>query len=131
MQAWPCRTLQEKFCLIKSGQMAPPSFSNEVVFLFYGCGMETPRSQEQASGSNVVGSKNPDRRSMCSPGRRVIVANQLDLLCSPMEGIVLRGRVLPGGAVTMHQETTVPGGLVACCKDAGMSLLGDSDVCTV
>ncbi len=82
--------------------MAPLSFAKEVAFLFcqfYGCDMETPRSQERASGSNGAGS------------------------AGAIESSIWQESILPGAAVMMHQETTVPGGLIVCCKEAGTSLL--------
>ncbi len=42
----------------------------------------------------------------------------------PSETSVWPGSILPGPVMMMmHQETTVPGELIAWCKDAGISLL--------
>ncbi len=61
---------------------------------------EKKQSREQTSGSNTVGSKNPS------------------------QSFVWLKSILPGPAMMMiHQETTVPGGLIASCKKARMSLL--------
>ncbi len=60
----------------------------------------TPQSQELASESKGVGSTDPS------------------------ESFVRPGSIFFGPAVMMmHQETTVPGELIAWCKDAGISLL--------
>ncbi len=62
---------------------------------------------------------------MCSPERRFERASASDVNSKdPKECFVWLESILPDPAVMMmHQKTTVPGGLIVCCKEAGMSLL--------
>ncbi len=69
--------------------------------------MEAPQNRERANGNNGMSSE------------------------SPIEGSVWPGRILPGPPVMLHQETMVPGELIVCSEEAGMSLPGDYDACTV